>query len=205
MRLGIVIMLMVLAACGFRGSDRRDSAGEIGQLGTVCGTTSIIGVPQERVTSTASRLCGIASPVRVHEVSGIKLSQKPLLNCNAARALDRWVDQGAKPAIRDIGERLESLRVVAHYTCRTRNNQKGGRISEHGKGNAIDVAGCRLESGREITILSDWGVGDDGRALARMRRAACGPFGVVLGPGSDRFHNDHFHMDVSNLSRKYCR
>jgi len=100
---------------------------------------------------------------------------------------------------------VESLRVVAHYTCRTRNNQPGGRISEHGKGNAVDVAGFRMESGSEISVLDDWGKGREGRALSEIWRAACGPFGVVLGPNSDRFHRDHFHMDVSNLQRKYCR
>lgn len=195
---------MVLATCGSGGS-RRESVGEIGELGPVCGSSDIIGIAQEPITSSVSRQCGISQPVRVFEVSGVTMAQRPLLNCPAARALNRWVDRSAKPEIRGIGERLEGLRVVAHYACRTRNSQRGARISEHGKGNAIDIAGFRLTSGEEISVLKDWGVGKGGRALAAMRRGACGPFGVVLGPGSDRFHRDHFHFDISNLGRRYCR
>ncbi len=195
-----VAALLIMAACG-----GGDSAGVIGQFGPVCGSPKIIGVPERRVTSPTSRQCGISNPVRVHEVAGVKLSQKPLVNCKTARALATWVDQGVKPSVARMGERLESLRVVAHYTCRPRNNRRGAKISEHGKGNAVDVSAFRLRRGDEISVLRDWGKGEKGRALTAMHRAACGPFGVVLGPGSDGFHNDHFHVDTSSLSRPHCR
>ena len=198
------LSICVLATCGSSGS-RRENVGEIGVFGPVCGSSTIMGVAQEPITSSTSRLCGISQPVRVAEVSGIKLAQQPLLNCTAARALNRWVSKSAKPAVADIDEKLVSLRVVAHYACRPRNSQRGARISEHGKGNAIDIAGFGLASGGELSVLRDWSRGDEGRALSQMRRGACGPFGVVLGPGSDRFHRDHFHFDVSNLGRPYCR
>lgn len=201
MRLKPVLSILLLIACGGGG----DRAGVIGELGAVCGSSSIIGVAEKPVRSSSSRQCGIDNPVRLHEVAGIGLSQKPLVNCTTARALDDWVRRGVKPAISEIGARLESLRVVAHYACRTRNNQPGGRISEHGKGNAIDIAGFLLADGTEISVLRDWDVGEKGEALASMRAAACGRFGVVLGPGSDRFHRDHFHVDTSNLGRPYCR
>jgi len=39
-----------------------------------------------------------------------------------------------------------------------------------------------------------------------MHRAACGPFGTVLGPNADRFHQDHFHFDTArHRSGPYCR
>jgi len=196
--------ILLLATCGSSGS-RRENVGEIGVFGPVCGSSTILGVAEQPVTSSASRLCGIDKPVRVAEVSGVSLAQQPLLNCTAARALDKWVSRTAKPSVSDINEKLVELRVVAGYACRPRNSQRGARISEHGKGNAIDIAGFRLASGREISVLRDWNRGKEGRALSRMRRGACGPFGVVLGPGSNRFHRDHFHVDVSNLKRPYCR
>jgi len=197
----LIAGFMVLAACG-GGSER---AGPIGELGAVCGSSSIIGVAQRPVKSPASRQCGIRNPVRIHEVAGIALSQKPLVNCKTAKAFETWVRRGVKPSVRDLDARLKSIRVVAHYTCRTRNNQRGAKISEHGKGNAIDVAGFKLADGSRISVLNDWNNGEKGRALRAMHRAACGPFGVVLGPGSDGFHTDHFHMDTSNLRRPYCR
>ena len=70
--------------------------------------------------------------------------------------------------------------------------------------NAVDIAAFTTDEDR-YTVLSDWNKGAFGRAMQKMRRGACGPFGVVLGPGSDRFHRDHFHFDVSNLGRPYCR
>ncbi len=39
------------------------------------------------------------------------------------------------------------MRVVAHYACRNRNNKRGGKLSEHAKGNAIDIAAFTLKNG----------------------------------------------------------
>lgn len=105
-----------------------------------------------------------------------------------------------------MGGGLSGLRVVAHYTCRTRNNRPGARISEHGRGKAIDIAALQLRDGSEIAVLRDWGQGPRGRILRRTHKAACGPFGTVLGPNSDRHHRDHFHFDTaSHRGGPYCR
>ena len=43
-------------------------------------------------------------------------------------------------------------------------------------------------------------------AMRKMHRTACGPFGTVLGPDSDRFHRDHFHFDTAKYrSGPFCR
>ncbi|TIT86210.1 MAG: extensin family protein, partial [Mesorhizobium sp.] len=36
----------------------------------------------------------------------------------------------------------------------------------------------------------------DGKFLNTVRKAACGPFKTVLGPGSDPDHALHFHFDL---------
>jgi hypothetical protein len=101
---------------------------------------------------------------------------------------------------------LKSLRVAAHYACRTRNNQPGARISEHGKGRAIDISGLRLRDGTLITVRNGWNGAETGKILRRMHQGACGPFGTVLGPESDRFHLDHFHFDTARYrSGPFCR
>jgi hypothetical protein len=95
---------------------------------------------------------------------------------------------------------------VAHYACRTRNSVKGAKISEHGRGRAIDIAAFQLRNGSEISVLKHWGQGGNGKALSKIHRAACGPFGTVLGPKSDRHHRDHFHFDTARYrSGPYCR
>jgi hypothetical protein len=58
----------------------------------------------------------------------------------------------------------------------------------------------------ELTVLDDWNSGREGRILREAHSSACGTFGTVLGPNSDRFHRDHFHFDVASYrSGAYCR
>ena len=139
-------------------------------------------------------------------MSGIPLSQEAVIDCTTAKALKTWVNNGVKPAIGTSGGGVSQIRVAAHYACRTRNNQPGAKISEHGKGRAIDISGFRLRDGSEITLLQDWNRRDTGAMLRKMHARACGVFGTVLGPDSDRFHKDHFHFDTArHRGGSFCR
>jgi hypothetical protein len=166
--------------------------------GAVCGDLDIQGEEAGPVPGRISG-CGIDGAVRVTSVSGVRLSQPALINCPTAKALNNWVRKGVQPAFR---KRVVELRVAAHYACRPRNNQSGAKISEHGRGKAIDISGFVLKNGEIVTVLNDWG----SRPLKKAHRAACGPFGTVLGPNSDRFHRDHFHLDTArHRGGPYCR
>ncbi len=172
--------------------------------GSGCGEPAIRGVTVDPVPGRISG-CGIAEPVKITEVAGVTLSTGALMDCGTAKALLRWVQEGALPAVGKTGGGLEGMKVAAHYACRTRNNLPGAKISEHGKGRAIDLSEFYLESG-SISVLRDWGKGEKGRILKKMHSTACGPFGTVLGPGSDGFHEDHFHFDTARYrSGSYCR
>ncbi len=173
--------------------------------GAVCGDPAIQGEVIGRVPGKAAG-CGIADAVRVRSISNVALSQQSVMNCTTAKTLKSWIDHGLTPAIRGKGGGVARLRVAAHYACRTRNSRKGAKISEHGKGNAIDISAFQLRNGTEISVLKDWGHGSKGRTLKRIHGSACGPFGTVLGPKSDRHHRDHFHLDVARYrSGPYCR
>ncbi|MEO0863039.1 MAG: extensin family protein [Pseudomonadota bacterium] len=177
---------------------------EARRKGQVCGDPDLQG---DVVGYVPGRIggCGIKEAVRLRSVSGVTLSQSSLMDCGTAKALKRWTEKGAKPALKAKGGGLAGYRVAAHYACRTRNNQPGARISEHGKGRAIDISGFTLRDGTQLTVLRDWN-SRNGKALKAMHRAACGPFGTVLGPNSDRFHRDHFHFDTARYrSGSYCR
>lgn len=172
--------------------------------GAVCGDLAIQGVSIGRVPGAISG-CGVDSAVRVSSVSGVALSTHAVMDCTTAKALKSWVDKGMQPAMRQSGG-VREIRVVAHYACRTRNNQKGAKISEHGKGRAIDIAGFTLRNGAKVTVLNDWGGSKYSKPLRQMHGAACGPFGTVLGPNANRFHRDHFHFDTARYrSGSYCR
>ncbi|WP_324753489.1 extensin family protein [Roseovarius sp. Pro17] len=186
---------------------RREAAKrkEMRARGAVCGDPAIQGEAIGRVPGRIKG-CGVDGAVKVRSINGVSLSQHAVMDCRTAGAIKSWIAKGMKPAVGGYGGGVAQLRVAAHYACRSRNNQKGAKISEHGKGHAIDIAGFQLRDGRTITVLSDWGGGQKGRILDQMHRSACGPFGTVLGPNSDKFHQDHFHFDTARYrSGSYCR
>ncbi|WP_458792440.1 extensin-like domain-containing protein [Yoonia sp. MH D7] len=172
--------------------------------GQICGDPNIQGEAIGQVGGAGS--CGIERAVRVKSVAGVPLSPQPTIDCKTATALKRWVEAGVKPVVGHEGGGVASLRVVSHYACRNRNAASTGRLSEHATGRAVDIAGIKLNSGREITVLNGWNTDADGARLRRMWQAACGPFGTVLGPDANRFHRDHFHFDTARYrSGSYCR
>ena len=187
------------------GNTRPAPTPQASATGAICGDRALRG---RRISPIRGRLsgCGIAEPVQVTEVHGITLSTAATMDCGTAQALSRWVRNGAIPAMGNTGGGIAQFRVAAHYACRTRNSQPGARISEHGKGRAIDISAFRLKNGETITLLEGWNDRRQGRILRDMWRAACGPFGTVLGPESNRFHLDHFHFDTARYrSGAYCR
>ena len=173
--------------------------------GAVCGDPAIQGEAIGRVPGKIGG-CGIENAVRVRSVSGIRLNPSATMDCTTAKALDTWVRQSAVPSMSQQGGGLKGLRVAAHYACRTRNNRKGAKISEHGKGRAIDISGFQLADGDTVSVLNGWGARRSSKAMRQMHKGACGPFGTVLGPEADRYHRDHFHFDTARYRNgRYCR
>lgn len=193
----------LLAALRAGGDGSSVSAGAT-MKGAVCGVPTIKGA---RIAAIPAKLkgCGLAEPVKITSVGGIALTRASTMDCATAQAFDTWVKTGVAPAVGRRGGGLAKIDVVAHYACRTRNNQPGAKISEHGRGKAVDVAGFVLANGEVLTVLKDWKSGD-GAIMRAAWKSACGPFGTVLGPNANRFHLDHFHVDTARYrSGPYCR
>jgi len=171
---------------------------------SVCGDIDIQGKAMGRVPGRI-KACGIKDAVQITSVSGVKLSRPSMMDCGTAIALNKWVDKTVKPTFKRRGPVVE-LQVAAHYACRTRNNRKGARISEHGKGRAIDISAFKMADGEVVTVLNGWRKSPSQKQLKKICRGACGPFGTVLGPNSDRYHRDHFHLDTArHRSGPFCR
>ena len=170
--------------------------------GSVCGDRQIRG---ETVPPIPAQIkgCGIAQPVRVTEVDGVRLSPAATIDCTTAKALKSWVSGALKPAVGKRG--VSQLDIAASYACRSRNNIRGAKISEHGRGKAIDIAAVVLGNGQVIDVLRNYR-GDAGKFLRVAHKAACGIFGTTLGPGSDGYHENHLHFDTAGYrSGPYCR
>lgn len=183
----------------------RKRGGGYSKKGSICGVNAIKGTKQQSF-GKPNRGCGVEDPVKVTEVSGVRLSTPATIDCDTAKALNSWVENGVKPAFGRKGGGVAELHVVAHYACRNRNNRAGGRLSEHAKGHAVDIAGFRLEDGTEVTVQDHWRSRRWSKTMRSIHGAACGPFGTVLGPNADRYHQDHFHVDTARYrSGPYCR
>ena len=89
------------------------------------------------------------------------------------------------------------------------NSVDGAKLSEHGRANAIDVGAFVLADGSRISVKEGWRGSDRERAFLRqVHDAACGEFTTVLGPESDSYHHDHFHLDLARhggTKPVYCR
>jgi hypothetical protein len=126
-------------------------------------------------------------------------------------AVNRWLRDVVRPAARRyLGQDVTAIKVIASYSCRTRNGQPGARLSEHGRANALDVAAFHLANGETVTVKDGWrGWRGEGRFLRTVHRGGCDVFTTVLGPDADRFHHDHFHFDLARHGRlgtyRVCR
>lgn len=168
------------------------------QKGSVCGDPAIKGEVLARIRGKVKG-CGLDHPVRVTAISGIRLNQPATISCDTAAALKNWIDKGLRPAM-GRAEVVE-IRIAASYICRPRNNKKGAKVSEHGRGQAVDLAGFVFADGREWSVKQDYN-----KQIRKAHKAACGIFGTTLGPGSDGYHEDHLHFDIARYrSGPYCK
>jgi hypothetical protein len=155
--------------------------------------------------------CGIDKPIVLSEaLPGIKVKPEATLRCPTARALAHWMKESVIPAAavaaRDQG-RITTINQASAYICRLRNSAETGKISEHARGNAIDVASFSFEKGDDIAVKPRR---EDSTLTGAFQRtvsaSGCLYFSTVLDPESDAAHETHFHLDV--LERKggyrYC-
>ena len=167
--------------------------------GSVCGDPEIRGAALAPITSRVKG-CGVEEPVKVTQIAGVAISPAATITCETAQAAKQWIERGVQPA---FDNQVVKLQIAGSYVCRTRNHKKGAKVSEHGKGRALDISGFVLADGRALSVAHDY---RKSRAMKASHRAACGPFGTTLGPGSDGMHEDHLHMDiVSYRNGTYCK
>lgn len=154
--------------------------------------------------------CGIDAPLRLTGLpGGVALRPEAVTRCQTALQLSRWMEESVRPSLARAmpGETIESVSQASAYVCRKRNNAKEGRISEHAFGNAIDIAGFTLKSGKVITIRpTERDSTLEGAFLRAITAAACLYFTTVLDPSSDAAHETHLHLDVKARGGgyRYC-
>ncbi|MGV2126036.1 extensin family protein [Agrobacterium vitis] len=152
--------------------------------------------------------CGIDKPLEVTEIlPGVSLKPKATLRCAAALELSEWmrtlVIPAADQALPDKG-RLKAVDQASSYICRNRNSRSDGKMSEHAKGNALDIAGFEFEKGDvPMKIVPDSEPTLPGAFQRTINSSACLYFTTVLAPGADETHKDHLHLDLIKRRNDY--
>jgi hypothetical protein len=129
----------------------------------------------------------------------VVLNPPAALRCPMAEAVAGWLRADVGPLAAGLGAPLAALADLNAYECRPRNRIAGGKISEHGRGNALDIGAIKLGNGG-LFKLTDPTVTKPFREA--VRDSACARFTTVLGPG-DPYHNEHIHVDLAQRSRGY--
>jgi hypothetical protein len=140
----------------------------------------------------AIELDAVASPF-----GKVSLTAKPTLDCVFAQHFTLWIrDVGAPLALAYMGSKLTAVETGPGLVCRNRIGEPGKKLSEHAKGDAIDIMAFRFESGQRLSVKeTSASTRIDGLLMKTLRTTACGYFTTVLGPGSNEAHKEHFHFD----------
>ena len=153
----------------------------------------------------SSGQCTVEDVVRLEAVIGkdgrrIAMAPPATLRCSMAESVIHWIRDEVAPVAADLGGAPKSMTVDTSFECRSRNQIKGAKLSEHGHANAIDVRGFTMTTGATVTF-TDTAV--DRHARERLREGACTRFTTVLGPGSDSYHETHIHLDLAERRSGY--
>ncbi|MCM2291164.1 extensin family protein [Allorhizobium sp. BGMRC 0089] len=156
--------------------------------------------------------CGIDRPVKVTAIlPGVALKPAATFRCEAALELSQWlktmVIPATKEAMPDKG-RLIGVEQASSYVCRNRNSAATGKMSEHARGNAIDIAALEFEKGKvDMVIAPEKATSMEAAFQRTLNASACLYFTTVLSPGSDPTHQTHMHLDLIKRRHdgRFCR
>ena len=149
--------------------------------------------------------CGASDVVRLEGImmpnsALVSVMPPATLRCPIAEAVAQWVRNDLGPATAELDSPPAAITNHGSYDCRGRNNDAGAKISEHGRGNALDLGPIRLANGAVMDLTKR---STPQSFRQRVRDAACLRFNTVLGPGSDAYHADHIHVDLAERARGY--
>ena len=147
--------------------------------------------------------CVIDQPVRLRSlrlsaepVRDVTFPDGPVVACRFAERFGHWVGDLAAVLVRgQLGTELKAVPTGVGFECRKRNRAASGNLSAHALGLAVDVVGFELASGGRLFVTESQ---DSPKVtlLSALRRASCGWFTTILGPGTDAMHADHWHLDI---------
>ena len=152
--------------------------------------------------------CGIDYPVKLSELSGdIAMKPAATLSCQMALQVAKWTKYELGPSTRRrYFTGVKAIHQGSSYSCRRIAGSRS--MSEHSKGNALDVMRIELDNGKNIGVVKKGFFSFREKGLLNNVRAdACSYFSTVLGPGYNYDHRNHFHFDLAQRrsGRRTCK
>jgi hypothetical protein len=154
--------------------------------------------------------CGFRNAVRLRALGEARL-EEATVSCRTVLALALWEREVLQPAARaHLGSRVTRIEHFGSYACRNLYGREDARRSSHATADALDVAGFRFSDGRRLRVARDHRLtarepdARDAAFLEEVEHGACRVFSVVLGPGYNDAHRDHFHLEWT-AGWRFCR
>jgi hypothetical protein len=204
-------LAMILTACGDREVDViprtnvafADKGARICLSGLKSNNISFAALPNKSYGGG----CTANNAVSLLDI-GTKVTNLGPMTCTLASGFTDWTRDVVRPAAKKhLGSALARIETSGTYSCRRVNGN--GNLSQHAYANAVDVFAFVTADGRKVSVLNGWNGSAGERAFLReLHSKACGRFGTVLGPGYNREHANHLHLDMapSRLGGKpFCR
>jgi hypothetical protein len=140
--------------------------------------------------------CGIEHPVKVSAIGSIEMKPAATLSCAMALTFSQWTKNELVPsARRRYLSGVKTINQGSSYSCRKISGSR--TLSEHGKGNALDIMSIDLNNGKDIDVRKPGIFSFRQRGFLNTVRAdGCQYFNTVLGPGYNYDHRNHFHFDI---------
>jgi len=152
--------------------------------------------------------CGIDHPVKVSAIGSVQMKPAATLTCAMALTFAQWTKNELVPsARRRYFSGVKTINQGSSYSCRKIADSRGV-LSEHGKGNALDIMSIDLNNGKDIDVKKPGLFSFRQRGfLNNVRADGCQYFNTVLGPGYNYDHRNHFHFDIKQRRNNYvaCR
>lgn len=146
--------------------------------------------------------CPLVNIVQVSK-AGVSFNHSFMASCALAATWEIFRHTTLQQAAaKHFNQPVIKVEHVGTYACRNIYNRAHGRLSEHARANAIDVAAFILADGTRITLEGDWNNTRQPEKAAFLRdiqQGACRAFNVVFGPDHNAAHATHFHFDMGSF------
>jgi hypothetical protein len=120
---------------------------------------NVVAVPEPALREGSE--CGAPAPMRLMSAGRspqVEFSPPPTLTCDMVAAIARWLERDVQPLARKhLGAPIARVQTMSSYSCRNAYGRAHGRVSEHGKANALDIGSFVTTRGSAALVLADWG------------------------------------------------